>query len=151
MNRRTKGVDYKVLHKTGDQLLKASSSGASSSTSSSDSDNLEDYCNDIKEDQVDELSFRIQNFSLNESANLDMSLPTDRKSTINSHSITNQSGITVITKEESETHMMEISVAMQTLADDIDDFIEESDISGTDISEVNDVISRTRSFGPSIG
>ena len=42
--------------------------------------------------------------------------------------------------------MMEISVAMQTLADDIDDLIEESDISGTDISEVNDVISRTEDF-----
>ena len=41
---------------------------------------------------------------------------------------------------------MEISVAMQTLADDIDDFIEESDISGTDISEVNDLISRTEDF-----
>ena len=89
MNRRTKRVDYKVLHKTGVRLLKASSSSASSSTSSSDSDNLEDYCSDIKEDQVEELSFRIQNFSLNESANLGMSLPTDRKSTINSHSITN--------------------------------------------------------------
>ena len=126
--RRTKRIDYAVLHKTGEKVAKLS--------------NIEDPNSDSEIDStgsissIDSESSGVTFHDAN-SSKVDQNI-IELTSLFESTTMTTKAEVVVLTKSN--------SVLQQTIADDIDDYIEENPSDFADIDEVDEIIKKMEEY-----
>ena len=114
MNKRRERIDYKILHNSGLKVLKSSESNTSVSSSSDSLSDSDSSVNTLTDIQPNTETLK----EVLELPHFETILIKDEKENTSIHSVK------MTTPEEIKAIVKDVSVAQQTIADDIDDYME---------------------------